>query len=119
LLTPELLDQLNQIIVEGRHALIKKDERALRGRCDSFVVETDVYFPTDIHLLGDALHKAIMLTARWCESQRLSDWRQYRYHVRQLKRLMRGAQSKKRRKAGNQQSNRQKIQAYQAYIDQA
>ncbi|SFM36558.1 ISNCY family transposase [Nitrosomonas communis] len=119
LLTPELLDQLNQIIVEGGHVLIKKDERALRGRCDSFVVETDVHFPTDINLLGDALRKAIMLTARWCESQRLNYWRQYRYNLRQLKRLMRSAQSKKRRKTADQPSNTQKIQAYQAYIDQA
>ena len=119
LLTPELLDQLNQIIVEGGHVLLKKDESALRGRCDSFVVETDVHFPTDLNLLGDALRKAIMLTARWCESQRLSDWRQYRYHLRQLKRLMRSAQSRKRCKSADQPSNTQKIQAYQAYIDQA
>ncbi|AKH39713.1 MULTISPECIES: ISNCY-like element ISNco1 family transposase [Nitrosomonas] len=119
LFTPELLDRLNQIIVEGGHILIKKDESALRGRCDSFVVETDVHFPTDINLLGDALRKAITLTARWCESQHLSDWRQYRYNLRQLKRLMRNAQSKKRRKAADQQSNLQTIQAYQAYIEQA
>ena len=119
LLTPELLDQLNQLIVEGGHALVKKDESALRGRCDSFVVETDVHFPTDINLLGDALRQAITLTSRWCESRQLSDWRQYRYNLRQLKRLMRSAQSKKRCKAGDEQSNTQKIQAYQAYIVQA
>ncbi|AKH39725.1 transposase [Nitrosomonas communis] len=93
LFTPELLDRLNQIIVEGGHILIKKDESALR--------------------------KAITLTARWCESQHLSDWGQYRYNLRQLKRLMRNAQSKKRRKAADQQSNLQTIQAYQAYIEQA
>jgi len=31
----------------------------LKGRCDSFVVETDVHYPTDIHLLWDALRKLI------------------------------------------------------------
>ncbi len=46
LLTPELLDKLNQVIVAGGHALVKKDGAALRGRCDSFVVETNVHFPT-------------------------------------------------------------------------
>jgi len=67
------------------------------------------------------MRKAITLTARWCESRQLSDWRQYRYNLRQLKRLMRCAQNKKRRKAkaGIQQSNAQMIYAYQAYIDQA
>ena len=48
LLTPELLDKLNQLIVEGGHVLVKKGESALRGRCDSFVVETDVHYPTCI-----------------------------------------------------------------------
>ncbi|MCW5598451.1 MAG: ISNCY family transposase [Nitrosomonas sp.] len=121
LLTPELLDKLNQLIVEGGHIVVKKGESALRGRCDSFVVETDVHFPTDINLLWDAMRKAITLTALWCESLRLSDWRQYRYNLRQLKRLMRSAQSKKRRKAKaeGQQEDAQMIQAYQAYIDQA
>lgn len=121
LLTPELLDKLNQLIVEGGHVVVKKGESALRGRCDSFVVETDVHFPTDINLLWDAMRKAITLTALWCESLQLSDWRQYRYNLRQLKRLMRSAQSKKCRKtkAEGQQENAQMIQAYQAYIDQA
>lgn len=123
LLTPELLDKLNQLIVEGGHVLVKKGESALRGRCDSFVVETDVHFPTDINLLGDAMRKAITLTARWCENQQLSDWRQYRYNLRQLKRRMHHAQNKKRSKAKTE-AHRNKIhaqmtQAHQAYIDQA
>jgi len=119
LLTPELLDKLNQLIVEGGHALIKKGDAALRGRCDSFVVETNVHFPTDISLLWDAMRKAVTLTAQWCESQQLSDWRQYRYNLRQLKRLLRCAQNKKRSEASVQSNNVQITQAYQAYIDQA
>lgn len=121
LLTPELLDKLNQLIVEGGHALVKKGESALRGRCDSFVVETDVHYPTDINLLWDAMRKAITLTAHWCESRQLSDWRQYRYNLRRLKQLMRSAQNKRRgkAKAGEQQRNAHLIRAYQDYIDQA
>jgi len=121
LLTPELLDKLNQIIVEGGHALVKKGEGVLRGRCDSFVVETDVHFPTDINLLWDALRKAITLTAHWCERRQLSDWRQYSYNLRQLKRLMRSAQNKKRSvaKARQDKIDAQVTQAHQAYVDQA
>jgi|SRR5665647_2362831 len=38
-LTPELLDEVNQLIVDAGHVLVKKkDGEALRGRCDSFVV---------------------------------------------------------------------------------
>ncbi len=29
----------------------------LKGRCDSFVLETDVHYPTDINLLLDAIRK--------------------------------------------------------------
>ena len=45
LLTPELLDEINQLVVNAGHALVKKKGgEALRGRCDSFVVETDVHY---------------------------------------------------------------------------
>jgi len=115
LLTPELLDKLNQIIVEGGHDLAKKGGAALRGRCDSFVVETDVHFPTDISLLWDAMRKAITLTAQWCESQRCSDWRQYRYNLRQLKRKLRAAQQSKRC-VNTAQASDLVIQAHQSYL---
>jgi transposase, IS5 family len=50
LLTPELLDKLNQLIVEGGHALIKKGSEALRGRCDSFVLKpTFIFQPTSAY----------------------------------------------------------------------
>lgn len=131
LLTPELLDQINQRIVQAGHVLVKKKtDEALRGRCDSFVLETDVHFPTDINLLLDAMRKVITLTARWCETQGLSDWRQHAYNLRQLKRLMRTAQNKKRSKAKSpeqQQKNAALIVAAheeylavaQAYLDKA
>ncbi len=100
LLTPELLDEINQIVVRAGHVLVKKKENeALRGRCDSFVVETNVHYPTDINLLYDAMRKLITLTAPWGDTHGLSDWRQSAYHLRRLKRLMRTAQNKKRSKA--------------------
>ena len=115
LLTPELLDKLNQIIVEGGHILVKKHGAALRGRCDSFVVETDVHFPTDISLLWDAMRKAITLTAQWGEELHFSDWRQYRYNLRQLKRRLRAAQQSKRC-VNTVQASDPVIQAHQSYL---
>ena len=106
LLTPELLDEINQLVVKSGHALLldcksgqKKDTPALRGRCDSFVVETDVHFPTDINLLCDAMRKTITLTAQWCEDLGMGGWRQHNYNVNHVKRAMRTAQNKKRSKA--------------------
>ena len=87
LLTPELLDEINQVVVAAGHVLVKKKpDEALRGRCDSFVVETHVHFPTDINLLLDAMRKTITLSAQWCQELGLSEWRQWAYNVCQVKR---------------------------------
>ena len=101
LLTPQLLDEINQLVVQAGHGVIKKkaEEGALRGRCDSFVVETDVHYPTDINLLFDAMRKVLTLTAQWCDERGMSEWRQHAYNTRQLKRLMRCAQNRKRSRA--------------------
>ena len=98
LLTPELLEAINEQIVKAGHELLSKKKRKapLRGRCDSFVLKTNVHYPTDINLLYDAIRKVIQLTARWCERHGLSDWRQHQYNVKQIKKALRLAQQKKR-----------------------
>ena len=121
LLTPELLDEINQLIVNAGHALVKKkDGEALRGRCDSFVVETDVHYPTDINLLFDAMRKVITLTARLCDTCGFTQWRQHAYNVRHVKRHMRTAQNKKRSKARSPQQREKNaaliVQAHQEYL---
>src|SRR3990172_9566173 len=58
----ELVNEINQIVVNAGHVLVNnKDGEALRGRCDSFVVETDVHYPTDINVLFDAMRKVVRL----------------------------------------------------------
>lgn len=92
-LTPEMLAEVNQVVVEAGHELLKKKPgEVLRGRCDSFVVETDVHYPTDTNLLWDAMRKLIMLTGRACEECGIGGWRQYRHQLRQLKRQLRKTQ---------------------------
>ncbi len=127
LLTPELLDEINQLVVKSGHALMlntngkKKDAPALRGRCDSFVLETNVHFPTDINLLLDAMRKIITLLAQWCDEYDLSIWRQHAYNLRQIKQHMRSAQNKKRSRAKSpeqQDKNEALVKAaHQDYID--
>ncbi len=43
------------MVVRAGLKLKKKD--CLKGRCDSFVVETNVHYSTDINLLFDAMRK--------------------------------------------------------------
>ncbi len=124
LLTPELLEKINEVVVRGGHGLVKKKEdEVLRGRCDSFVVETNVHYPTDISLLFDAMRKVVDLTAYLCEKYQLTTWRQHAHHVRQLKQLMRAAQQSRRGKKNNDvaiaKHERRVAKAYRDYLSLA
>ena len=120
LLTPELLEKINQIIVTGGHALVKKKaNEELLGRCDSFVVETNVHYPTDTNLLFDAIRKVIQQTSMLCNSNGLSDFRQSTYNIKQIKNNMRRAQETRRRNvnAPSIVTENNIIQAHQEYIN--
>ena len=93
LLTPQILDKVNQIVVKVGHSLVlpKKDPQ-LRGSCDSFVVETDIHYPTDTNLLFDAIRKMISLIAIVCGETGITAWRQSDYNIKKVKRLLRGIQ---------------------------
>ncbi len=56
LFTPEILNRIAEVVAKFGHSLVMpKDDKSLKGRCDSFVVETDVCFPTDIGTLFKAI----------------------------------------------------------------
>jgi hypothetical protein len=108
--------------MEKEEEVLKKDA-PLEGRSDSFVVETNVHYPTDINLLLDAMRKVIFLIGDLCEKEGLSDWRQYQYNYKSLNKLMRKAQNKKRGHARSEESKEKKEQeikeAHQNYISAA
>jgi hypothetical protein len=123
LLTPAVLDRINQVVVKAGHQALKKSpEDVLKGRCDSFVVETDVHYPTDITLLLDASRQVIERTAKLCIPLGRTEWRQSAYQVRQLKRRVREIEKLKRSKCGpgDQQAVHQLAlrAAHAAYIAQ-
>ena len=111
------------MVVRAGHVLVKKKDTVLRGRCDSFVVQTNVHYPTDINLLYDAMRKSIQLTARLSEAHGLSDWRQHLYNVRQVKRFMRAAQNKKRYRGKTEEQKhrcqKEMKEAHRSYIELA
>ena len=78
LLTPELLGKVNQLIVESGHTVVgKKPGEPLRGRCDSFVVETNVHYPTDVNLLLDAMRCMLRHAGSLGSKPKVPDWRQW------------------------------------------
>jgi len=122
LFTPEVLDEINQVVVKHGHELVgKKDGDDLKGSCDSFVVETDVHYPTDINLLFDAIRKTIILIMRLCGQLNIGGWRQWRNNLRKIKRYFRKAQQMKRSTSKNQEKQAKRkqliIKAHIAYIE--
>jgi IS5 family transposase len=92
LFTPVILDKLNQIVVAAGHHFLKKKDVEIKGRCDSFVTETHVHFPTDISLLFDAVRKVVLLTASLSDTLGFSLCRQSQHNLKQLKKRYRVAQ---------------------------
>jgi len=124
LLTPEILDEINIVVVEAGHSIVKKkDAEKLKGRCDSFVVETNVHYPTDINLLFDAIRKVITLVATLSTLSNLSGWRQSVHNIKTMKRLFRKAQQLKRSTSKDQEKKDTREElikaAHQEYIDTA
>jgi len=122
LFTPEVLDTINQVVVKAGHvALGHPEEAALKGRADSFVVETDVHYPTDINLLFDAIRKVLVLITVVCTMAGVPGWRQSQHNTRKIKKLFRKAQKVKwsRSKNPKKQAEREQLirDVHQAYLD--
>jgi hypothetical protein len=90
LLDDETVKQLNNIIVEFGHQVFKKKEgAALHLKTDSFVVESNVHFPTDYNLLWDSARKCIDMVIKLQEKYELEGWRKINDWRRDLKNKMR------------------------------
>ena len=90
LLDDELLQQINaRIAAAGREVFAKKGGAplaALEVKVDSYVLESDVHFPTDLNLLWDAGRKCVDLIEGLLDSgYDLPGWRKFKEWRRQLK----------------------------------
>jgi len=122
LLTPEILDEINQIVVRTGHSLImKKTDGILNASCDSFVVETDVHYPTDSNLLFDAMRKTIGLIEIVCSEIGITEWRQSNHNISKIKSMLRIIQNLKRSTSKDEAKKAQRdqfiVQEHQNYID--
>lgn len=94
LLTPEVLEKVNDVVVRlGHKALGKKKDDALGGRVDSFVVETNAHYPTDANLLFDATRKTIETISL---IEQIAGWRQGEYQIKKMRKLLRKIENAKR-----------------------
>jgi transposase, IS5 family len=85
-LRPETLEKLNHLIVAAGHALTPQAVQAVR--CDTFVVETNIHYPTESSLIGDGLRKVIPLAATLAKKYGVSGWRQHELLLKNVRGLV-------------------------------
>lgn len=91
LLDNETVEKLNAVIIEFGHDVFKKKEaEPLLLKTDSFVVESNVHFPTDYNLLYDCGRKCLDVIGHLLKANpNIPGWRKIRNWRRDLKSKMR------------------------------
>jgi transposase, IS5 family len=99
-LRPETLKKINDLIVRAGHAMEPQAIESVRG--DTFVVETNVHYPTESSLIGDGLRKVVTLAARMAADEGLPGWRQHEHLRHKVKKVVRdiGRASRLKNQAG-------------------
>src|SRR5438876_2770640 len=87
LLRPETLEKLNHAIVAAGHKLKPQAAKAVRG--DTFVVETNIHYPTESSLIGDGLRKVVTLAAELAAAHAQPGWRQHEHLLTNVKDILR------------------------------
>jgi hypothetical protein len=99
----------------------ENDEKQLHCKCDSYVLETDVHFPTDINLLFDAVKVMIKLIAILCWQLGITEWRQSVYYIGKIKKYYRVIMKLRKSTSKNETKKAEREQqikdAYSDYID--
>jgi hypothetical protein len=85
LLKPETIDRISQAIVQAGHAL--QPAAIEKVRADSFVMETNIHYPTESSLLRDGLRKIIDMCVALADEHGMSGWRQHAHLLKRVKKL--------------------------------
>ena len=87
LLNPATIEKMNQVVVSyGQQC---DGHATQKVRADSFVVETDIHYPTESSLIWDGLRKLIPVCATLAPLLGMSGWRQAEHLKKKAKRLTR------------------------------
>lgn len=87
LVRPETIAAIDQLIVGEGHRLAP--EAAKKIRADSFVVETNIHYPSESTLIRDGVGKVIELAVVQAETWNLLGWRQHEHLLGKVRKLTR------------------------------
>ena len=85
-LKPETIAKLNQAIVSAGQTLAP--EAASSVRADSFVVETDIHYPTESRLIWDGVRSFAPLCVELADELGMEGWRQTKHLTKKIKKLV-------------------------------
>lgn len=86
-LRPETIEKISHRIVQLGHDLAP--EAVEKVRADSFVVETNIHYPTDSNLIRDGVRKVLLVAARLATLLGIPGWRQWKHLDRRVRTLAR------------------------------
>ncbi len=102
LLKPGTIAQISQLIVGEGHQL--EPEAIEKVRADSFVMETNIHYPTESSLLLDGISKIILMCVALANEHGISGWRQHTHLLKKVKQLNRKINRIAAKKGPNYQS---------------
>jgi len=87
LLQPATVEKISHLVVAEGHRL--QPEAAKQARADSFLMETNVHWPTESTLIRDGVRKVLELCVLIAAALQLDGWRQAAHLLKKIKRLSR------------------------------
>jgi hypothetical protein len=87
LLQPKTIEQINHAIVRAGHQL--RPDAIEKVRADSFVMETNIHYPTESGLLLDGLRNIISMCVLLADAHGIDGWRQHAHLSKKVKKLNR------------------------------
>jgi IS5 family transposase len=113
LLQPETITAINHALVEEGYRL--EPDAVTKQRADSFVVETNIHYPTESSLIVDGVRKIIGFCAELDATYELSGWRQHRQLLRKVKQTNREIARIAHRKGSNYKDRM--VSPYRSLLD--
>jgi len=111
----QTLERINIVVVAHGQRLASGAARAIR--VDSFMVETNIHYPTDVSLLRDGLRSILRVGARLAHALDAPGWRQHPHWHKKVRRQARQAEKAAMGKGCNRTANMRR--AFVALFDTA
>jgi len=112
-ISDKTIEQISQLIIEEGHKLCPKAIEKVRG--DSFVVQTNIHYPTDANLILDGIRKMLALVNNLATILSIVGWRKHEYLWGRARKAYRKIQKVASSKKKNRKEKLQEL--YLEYIE--